>query len=326
VNKPPNPVLSDRQAREILRRQRREPPPKVAEPTPVTAEFSKELAQLRALIQKHGSDGRYEQIRATRNFFAAMLHLNHPANRKLNPGRVQWWRDAAAEGRWFDLDPFYFSSDGFMLDGQHRAKAFGEADLTMDVWIKFGVDPASFAAMDIGMPRSPAQNLKLRGFRNAGTLSSIVRFKHRIAHGGVIPDPHLVEVSGERLATEHGELLVRAMVSSQKLYRTFQTPQSAAAWAYCLIVLNSSRGLSVDEFWDRLHPTESYGLEQGSAIAVLRQKLRRERGQAKARGQYLYQTQQAAWIIKAWNAWTRGTRPVLTWTKVNELPAIDAKE
>lgn len=317
-----NPVLSDRQARELLRRQHRDVPPSVDEQRAHPVGIEKELTELRKLIRDHGRSGKTVELLATKNHFIAMFHLNHPKNRPLRQNRVLWWKAAREEWRWLDYAPFVFDWDGWMRDGQHRAAAFAQLDEPLKIDIKFGVDPQTFAAIDTGMPRSAAQNLSLRGIQHGGTVRSIVAFKYRLEHGGLIPDPQQIEILGEQMADD---LLTRAMVCSSKLYRAFKTPQSSSALAYWLIARNSRRKLSVDEFWDALSPIDSYGLAKGSPIDLLRKKLRAEQGLAKQRGQYLYQTQQTAWIILAWNAWINDGHPVFRWEKQHELSPIDSK-
>lgn len=284
--------------------------------------IDKELAQLKALIREHGRTAQFVKVRANRNFFLAMLHLNHPNNRPVNTKRVRWWRAAARDGRWEETNQaFAFDWDGFMRDGQHRSAAFAGEDVERDIWIMFGMKPSGFAAIDVGMPRSSSQTLGLNGVKHAGTVSAIVRFKYRLDHGGLLPDPHLVEQLGEQMADD---LLEQSVICAAKLYKTFKTPQSSSALAYWMIARGSRRKAELDQFWDQVSPQDTYGLEAGSSIALLRRKLRSEQGQAKARGQYLYQTQQAAWIILAWNAWVNGHRPAFTWSTESALPVIDA--
>jgi len=317
-----NTVLSRRDGEQLLRRLA---PPTIAEQLANPAGFAEELAEIRRLIKKHGRKSGYERVVATQKFFLAMLHLNHPNNRRANPKRVRWWHDAYQDGRWFDLDAFYFDWDGFMFNGQHRAMAFAAINaIKMPIDIKFGIDPAAALATDINMVRTPAQNLKNRGVSGAGVVSAIASFQHRIATGGQIADPHLAERIGEEIGFE--ELTARALVCSQKLYKSFHTPQSASAYVYRQIVLHSRRKLSVDEFWDALWPPRNSTAAPGSPIAILRDRLHREQtADRKKRGQYKFQTQQAAWIILGWNAWVNDERPSFRWEKEHELPPIDAK-
>jgi hypothetical protein len=330
-------VLSERDVERIMRRQGLvieqqqgpAPPPQKTDPPGLR----KELIRLRSLIQQHARSGRYEQIvGATQNFFLAMLHLNWSGNRPINKDRVTWWRAAISENRWDDIEAFAFSWDGWMINGQHRATAFAEElgpQGTIDIWIKFGVDPKAFFSYDIGLPRSPAQTINLRGATDGGVITSLVRMQYRMSHGGMLPDPQLVGKLGEEMAALGGlesdrALVVSALVQSKNLYKTFKTPRSSSTLAYLLIARTSRRKLSVNDFWDKLHPRDTYGVVEDSPIDLLRKKLTREMNASrKERKQYLYQTQQAVWIIKGWNAWVNDTHPVFRWYNENDLPEID---
>jgi hypothetical protein len=84
-------------------------------------------------------------------------------------------RDLAA-GDWHDLcDPIRFSDDGFLIDGQHRLRAFLHASVFPTVLVAWGIGNAreSYGVLDDGQKRTHSQNFKALGIPNYARASSV---------------------------------------------------------------------------------------------------------------------------------------------------------
>jgi len=331
---PSNPVLPARVGQEILRRQ--------APPLPMGLEarndppgIDKELAQLRALIRRHGKVAGAVKLKITVKMAKAMKHLMGK-NRKLSEPWVRRWERALQEGRWKDLPTqgFAFDWDGLFRDGQHRAAAIINTGIEPDVWVAFGVDPDSFPVMDTGLRRNATQNLVLDGVRFASPVAIVVRLKFRTEHNGEMPDDGFVHDEAAKLMAQD-DAMERAVVAGHKVVKEHRgVIASSVILAYWLIATRSKRKLSVDEFFDLLSG-EGSGLDETSPIHRLRRKFKPLAAAGRKASQYRSQTEQAAWIIMAWNAWIlgrsipvtgEGSRSALAWSQPHALPVVDARE
>ncbi len=86
-------------------------------------------------------------------------------------------------GRWpFTGDPIRFTTDGELIDGQHRLHAVIEADLTIPFLCVFGLEPRAKHALDTGRKRSAGDVLALKGYPQAARLSGAARQLLYIKH------------------------------------------------------------------------------------------------------------------------------------------------
>jgi hypothetical protein len=316
-----NRELSRQQAAAVLaRRPRTEHLPVALEQHTDPPELGPELATLRGLIRKAGKTRITETVLVTVKMARAMQHLGlHKKNRKVMQSKVAMIAHIMLEGRFRAIEPMRFDWDGEFRDGQHRSDAVISSGVAIKFDVTFGMDPEDFHFIDTGMRRNGAQFLDLDGIKHASKVATIVRMLYRIESGGMMLDDHAVYLRGVELADE---LMSRAIAAAFRLRRK-DIIASSAAVAYRMIATGSRRKLSVDEFWDRFVLGDM--LETSSPIYKLRERF--AKGQIWRVNQYLYQTQHAAWIIKAWNAWVRGETPsshkLFTWTEENELPGVE---
>ena len=97
---------------------------------------------------------------------------------------------------------------------------------------------------------------------------------------------------------------------------------SSIALAYWRIANQSKRRHLLDQFWD--HLVEGHQLERSDPIFKLRAKLGRECARTGRNSkQHLWQTLFCAWIIQAWNCWSRGQTSIgFKWDLENRLPDV----
>ena len=82
-------------------------------------------------------------------------------NRKLRKRRVKQLAGAMKRGEWMVTHQgIAFSPEMDLLDGQHRLSAISESGVPVQMLVSWGVDPATFQRIDVGMPRSVSDALK----------------------------------------------------------------------------------------------------------------------------------------------------------------------
>jgi hypothetical protein len=90
--------------------------------------------------------------------------------------RVEKLAHAINSGQWrVTHQGIALTEDGVVLDGQHRLHAIIAADETVDVLVVRGVDPEVFGVLDTGASRTPADSLKIAGYKDTNVLAAMVR-------------------------------------------------------------------------------------------------------------------------------------------------------
>ena len=229
-----------------------------------------------------------------------------------------------------------FNQDGLVCDGLKRLIAgilSNEAEYVGYIW--FNDPTSSFASMDIGQGRTAQGNLKMAGIAHPDALTRVIRQRYRIEHGGLTADQKLVHDIAEKLANDG--TLDDAFRAADMLRKATGIAASSAAFAYWVIQEQSRYVARLPRFWELL--VRGSNLSDDSPLWVVRERLRLKTGvQRDSQGrltkstahQYLFQTQQTAWLIMAFNLW-RLNRSVPNshwprWTEANDLPVVDADD
>lgn len=105
-------------------------------------------------------------------------HWLDTANTKnRNPIGDHWLEIAIdmEQGRWkFNGECLKFSSDGTLLDGQHRLMACTEANVPFDTDVMFGLDPGVLDTIDTNIkPRTAAHVAQMEGVENASGSAAL---------------------------------------------------------------------------------------------------------------------------------------------------------
>lgn len=83
---------------------------------------------------------------------------------------------AMKRGEWvLNGDAIRFSSDGILLDGQHRLEAVVKSGATIYSLVVYGLPPSTFDTIDRGRPRTTGDMLAIRGEKNYTALASVAR-------------------------------------------------------------------------------------------------------------------------------------------------------
>jgi len=101
-------------------------------------------------------------------------------NRNLREARVRDAEGIIRRAEWMNNgQALCFSTQGMMLNGQHRIEAIWRVGTPVEIDVRFGLDPESFKTMDTGLPRTVAHVLGIRGHVNTSTIASGARLMFR---------------------------------------------------------------------------------------------------------------------------------------------------
>lgn len=240
----------------------------------------------------------------------ALRWLNYNThNRGLRQKRMAYAADMRA-GAWpFIGDPIRFSSEGVLLDGQHRLLALIDADVTLAFVVIRDLEPETQDVMDSGIPRMLRDHLKLHGYANAETLAAILR--RVVIWSGSETHSYQPAHAERNTNTQYLAALAKypwladtAQLANQ-VARHVQIPASILGFCHWLFSQVDEQGEDVEAFFGQLRDGEhekktdpTYELRRTSESS------RSVRGRRSER--YL-----TAITIKAWNGYRSGEPIVL---------------
>ncbi len=115
---------------------------------------------------------------------ASHLMEKNIINRLLSPRRVNALAQSISHGEWqFDGNPIRLTSDGRLLDGQHRLAAIIQADQAVPVLLIRGMPAESQLVIDTGRSRSFSDYLRMQGVANTLRVAASVRLLANIDSG-----------------------------------------------------------------------------------------------------------------------------------------------
>lgn len=145
-----------------------------------------------------------EIVNVTPKLAAKYLQRN-TANRPIRRTVVDGIKDSFMRGEYIPSHQgIAFSSDGILLDGQHRLIAISELDSgSFPMLVSSGIDPVAFKVMDVGLKRSAADALQedKRLIETAGVFASICN-KSKLK-----PTPTRIIPFAERIRDIHNDLI-----------------------------------------------------------------------------------------------------------------------
>lgn len=209
------------------------------------------------------------------------------------------------QGRWqLNGDTIRFSSDGVLLDGQHRLHAIIEAEQPVQTYIVRGLASESFETIDTNRAsRSGGDILSIAGYKNCNTLSATASLVITYERTG---DPLNPTIRFKPTPWE----IHQYIESNQKLVDAVNYIVGHRNGIGSLISLSRYsfafyRMSSSDPFKSRLF-TEQFrtgsDLEPGSPVLILRNRYIDDRlGKARMNNRY-----KLALLFKAWRLWSDG--------------------
>ncbi len=123
----------------------------------------------------------HEDVHVDAALAELFLAVNAPFNRPVSWRRVEAWAQQMIKGKWDKPHPqgFVFSSDGELIDGQHRCHALIMAakkrpDVHLTVPVHHNYPPDTYRRMDGGSKRQAGQMLSVKNGRSIAAAISLV--------------------------------------------------------------------------------------------------------------------------------------------------------
>lgn len=227
------------------------------------------------------------------------LKVNNAHNRKLNPKVVNTYARDMASGAWLLTgEGIKFSTEGNLLDGQHRLAAIVKTGATIPMFVMRGVAPEAQTVMDTGRKRTSADDLSIRGEKNSTMLAATVRLALGIEANATDPNKY------EPTHTEVRDFLaanpdIRSAVDFVKPYvRRSDCPPAIAAYSYW--VLGRIDLFQAANFWIAM--AEMANLKPGDPVIALSNRFAEVRRNRQTLPKNVY----LSLIYRAWNARRKG--------------------
>ena len=108
---------------------------------------------------------------------AAEWLVKNTHNRRLTAAHVETLAASLERGEWMlNGETIKFSSDGRLLDGQHRLNACVQSATGFWTYVAYGVEPEAFDTIDVNMrARKTSDILSLHGMENTSQLAACVK-------------------------------------------------------------------------------------------------------------------------------------------------------
>lgn len=227
-------------------------------------------------------------------------HNTHNRNPRTHSVAAYALDMANGDWRWTG-DPIRFSTDGTLLDGQHRLLAIAKSGVTIPMLVIRGLAREAQEDIDRGVPRKYADVLSLRGEVNANALAAVVRKVHGWKSGlrGTNDNTKATAAQLNRTLDAHPELREITAAAGGVAARWDMPPSliGLAWWLFATIDREDA-----DAFMHRC--ADGQNMAAGDPIYELRKMVAASRDQRGERSQrYLL-----AITIKAWNAWRNGDK------------------
>jgi len=225
---------------------------------------------------------------------ARVMLAANTGNRPFRPKRLRTLIDEVNSGQWkVNGDAIRFSSDGELIDGQHRLTAIIQTGKSIQTLVIRGLEPEAKYSIDLQAARTGGDMLAMNGEKNAVLISAALPHIHEYMTKGFITGnpgitprkfPELMELydTVRDLAPRCHNCKLMYPSILVALYYLFYTkdPEKAGEW---VSLLNTGAGLT-----------------PGHPILVFRERL--IRSQCNPR-QKLSRVEQFALAIKSWNLW-----------------------
>jgi hypothetical protein len=224
-------------------------------------------------------------------------------NRKVKLAAVVQYTEAMKSGVWLlNGDTIRFDRDGVLLDGQNKLQAVVNSGRAQTFYVVTGLDRESQQTMDQGVPRTAADDLRLRGIKNWTVTASGVVLALRAEKG---------DLASQRLRLRTPEVI--GWLDSHPEYQQ-HADHAATYWkrydmrpavlAYTSWVLHGVDPETAEEFFRRWREADTGGTATALGAVVEKFKVAKSSGQKGRLDAYT----QIMFLMRAWNAWIRGER------------------
>lgn len=229
--------------------------------------------------------------------YAKDLLVGNTNNRNVRAAQVRSLSRVMKQGLWqFNGEPIRFTSDGTVLDGQHRLLAIVDSGTTQDLVIQRGFDSSIFSTIDVGAKRNGGDALKASGVADFTVIAAI-------AHGYLtskgVNSPSVVEI--ERTVNLLGNRIHQAASISRTAGKELHSKKLFGVAAIYLLEANQ---WAASEFFDSL--ASGAGLPSGDPRLALRNRFIKGTLDTTHISSPHTLKPVLNTIFKTWNAWRSG--------------------
>lgn len=207
---------------------------------------------------------------------AAAIERGDFRQRTLNQRQVDLVTRIILEGRWDprNAETFKIGPDGEVVDGQHRLRAIVAAGKAVEALVCFGVPLETFATINVGKGRSPADIGRIAGLPNAtvamSAASMLVSYQTRTSQtiSTVLSEPVPKDLALEMAQTD--ELLPDIVAETRAHFRATLFPVTSTIAFAWRVAAGLNRGEAA-AFFRAVGAGE--GLHRGDPALALRERL-----------------------------------------------------
>jgi hypothetical protein len=280
-------VLTEKQVEEVVE----------SRPVGSATEVKRMEAWLKERLNK-GAKGPYAEVTTLTPVLASLLLQRNIGNRQIGPHNAEQIKADLLSGRWcFNGESIVISETGVLLDGQHRCSAVVETRVSIPVVLVFGPKEESRFTIDIGRPKSAANFLGMKGYRDTPSLASAISLVIEYGKTGTIA-PSFKRPTKTEIVTAADELrgIQASLDAVQGCTRVRLGSRGVFAFCHYTFKRRGSKE-DADEFMRLL--IEGDGLRKGDPIFHCRDRLLKMESTAR-------QSSRAETIFRGWNMWRRG--------------------
>lgn len=240
-----------------------------------------------------------------------LLKLNTDEDYKNRPAMehtIARYARAMKEGRWaLTGEPIILSSDGVLLNGQHRLFACVRSGCAFETLVVFGIDRETFKFMDRGMKRTASHVFSIEGVPNAALMAAAMLWVYRIVNlNGFAPAPS-TSLENEQLLRLYyeNEALQESGWVGRAIAREGESLVSNSLMTALHFLFAQKNRAMADDFMSKV--ITGIGLTSATQPEnKIRRWLQQDNQQTGGRSNDTYR---AAYIVMAWNA-RRKNKPV----------------
>lgn len=237
---------------------------------------------------------------------AALLLTKNPNNRQVKEANVAFLVKEIREGRWeLNGEPIIIDSNGHIVDGQHRLWACVESEMTISTLIVYGVSPNVINTIDTGTKRIAKDCLDMHNVTNSSLAASAIKLINQFERGTYSDVGSYSRVMSNQQVIQfyydNQSKLENSISIANNLYKKCNKIVSTGIIAGLHFLFDKKSKSQAEEFFNKL--CTGIGLEEGSPITALKNKLTRE---AVDGNKTMSQKDKVQFIIFAWNKFRSG--------------------
>jgi len=236
-----------------------------------------------------------------RELAEAVLRLN-TGNRRVNRRKIDQLARQMKSGEFENTgEPIIISAEGVINNGQHRLLALVEADVALDMDVRFGIPRKAFSKTDTGTSRSSADVLTIKGVGAGGQVASAVRLLVLYRRG--LPGSIREFVSNDEVAQAFdGWSDIEEVIARVNQHAFPKAVKSTPLYSTAFLASRTSAKGKLDAWLDAV----ATGLEVSRDNPAYQLRERLMRGIDAPIGTREGQLERFALIIKSWNLWSKG--------------------